>query len=147
MRKVRRWPDKVSDFSSTIKLTNLLMGGEMITCKRVYHDKDGTNEGYRVLVDRLWPRGVKKTDFHYDEWNKEVAPSTELRKWFHAGKGDFAEFTQRYIAELTGAPEHWQPLLVIAKKQPLVLLYSGKDEQQNNATVLKNFLEKQLIHC
>lgn len=119
----------------------------MITCKRVYNDKDGANEGYRVLVDRLWPRGVKKTDFHYDEWNKEVAPSTELRKWFHAGEGDFTEFTQRYIAELTGAPEHWQSLLVIAKEQPLVLLYSGKDEQQNNATVLKAFLEKQLTHC
>ncbi|WP_100158613.1 DUF488 domain-containing protein [Proteus columbae] len=118
----------------------------MITCKRVYNDKDGTNEGYRVLVDRLWPRGVKKTDFHYDEWNKEVAPSTELRKWFHAGGGDFAEFTQRYIGELADAPEHWQPLLVIAKEQPLVLLYSGKNEQQNNATVLKAFLEKQLTH-
>lgn len=119
----------------------------MITCKRVYNDKDGANEGYRVLVDRLWPRGVKKTDFHYDEWNKEVAPSTELRKWFHAGEGDFTEFTQRYIAELTDAPEHWQSLLVIAKEQPLVLLYSGKDEQQNNATVLKAFLEKQLTYC
>ncbi|EEG86421.1 hypothetical protein PROPEN_01412 [Proteus penneri ATCC 35198] len=78
-----------SHFSSTIKLTNVLMRGEMITCKRVYDDKDGEHEGYRVLVDRLWPRGVKKTDFHYDEWNKGVAPSTELRKWFHGGGGRF----------------------------------------------------------
>lgn len=120
------------------------MGGEMITCKRVYDDKDGEHEGYRVLVDRLWPRGVKKTDFHYDEWNKGVAPSTELRKWFHGGGGDFAEFTQRYLQELMAAPEHWQSLVAIAKEKPLVLLYSGKDEQQNNATVLKAFLEKQL---
>lgn len=133
-----------SHFSSTIKLTNVLMRGEMITCKRVYDDKDGEHEGYRVLVDRLWPRGVKKTDFHYDEWNKGVAPSTELRKWFHGGGGDFTEFTQRYTQELMATPEHWQSLVAIAKEQPLVLLYSGKDKQQNNATVLKAFLEKQL---
>lgn len=115
----------------------------MITCKRVYDDKAGEHEGYRVFVDRLWPRGVKKTDFHYDEWNKEVAPSTQLRQWFHHG-GDFTEFTKRYNQELVGTPEHWQSLLAIAKQKPLVLLYSGKDEQQNNATVLKAFLEKQL---
>ena len=58
----------------------------MITCKRVYNDKEGTHEGYRVLVDRLVRR--EKKDFHYDEWNKEVTPSTGLRKWFHAGGGD-----------------------------------------------------------
>lgn len=115
----------------------------MIVCKRVYDDKDGHNEGYRVLVDRLWPRGVKKTDFHYDEWNKAVAPSTELRKWFHETE-DFAEFTQRYNKELEASPEHWQPLLAIAKEKSLVLLYSGKDELHNNAVVLKAFLEHRL---
>lgn len=71
----------------------------MITCKRVYDDKDGKHEGYRVLVDRLWPRGVKKSDFHYDEWNKALAPSTELRKWFHEN-GDFTQFTARYIKRI-----------------------------------------------
>ena len=116
----------------------------MIVCKRVYGDKENKNEGYRVLVDRLWPRGIKKTDLNCDEWNKNVAPSSELRKWFHAGEGDFAEFTQRYIKELEDAPEDWQPLLTIAKEKELVLLYSGKNEQQNNATVLKDFLEKQI---
>ncbi|MEQ4924582.1 DUF488 domain-containing protein [Proteus hauseri] len=115
----------------------------MIVCKRVYGDKENEHEGYRVLVDRLWPRGIKKTDLHYDEWNKNVAPSSELRKWFHAGGGDFAEFTQRYIKELETSPEYWLPLLQIAKEKPLVLLYSGKNEQQNNATVLKDFLAKQ----
>ncbi|QAV22954.1 DUF488 domain-containing protein [Proteus hauseri] len=116
----------------------------MIICKRVYDDKESENEGYRVLVDRLWPRGIKKADFHYDEWNKNVAPSSELRKWFHGGEGDFIEFTQRYIKELEVAPENWQPLLQIAKKKTLVLLYSGKNEQQNNAIVLKDFLDKKL---
>ncbi|MEY0160049.1 DUF488 domain-containing protein, partial [Providencia manganoxydans] len=100
----------------------------MITCKRVYDDKDGKHEGYRVLVDRLWPRGVKKSDFHYDEWNKALAPSTELRKWFHEN-GDFTQFTARYIKELEAIPESWQPLLKVAKEKPLVLLYSAKDEK------------------
>lgn len=116
----------------------------MIICKRVYDDKDGHHEGYRVLVDRLWPRGVKKTDFHYDEWNKNVAPSSELRKWFHSGGGDFTEFTARYNKELESTPENWQALLARAREKTLVLLYSGKDEQQNNATVLKVFLEKKI---
>lgn len=118
------------------------MGVEMITCKRVYDDKDGKHEGYRVFVDRLWPRGVKKSDFHYDEWNKALAPSTELRKWFHEN-GDFTQFTARYIKELEAIPESWQPLLKVAKEKPLVLLYSAKDEKQNNAVVLMEFLQKQ----
>lgn len=115
----------------------------MIVCKRVYQDKEGQHEGYRVLVDRLWPRGVKKTDLQYDEWNKAVAPSAELRKWFHQ-QGDFNQFTQRYFQQLAATPECWQPLLAIAKQQSLVLLYSAKDEQHNNAVVLKAFLEQQL---
>ena len=83
----------------------------MITCKRVYDDKDGKHEGYRVFVDRLWPRGVKKSDFHYDEWNKALAPSTELRKWFHEN-GDFTQFTARCGNKKSGAIIAPQKLLI-----------------------------------
>ena len=113
----------------------------MIYCKRVY-DAVSSEDGYRVLVDRLWPRGIKKVALDYDEWNKALAPSTELRKWFHEN-GDFTQFTARYIKELEAIPESWQPLLKVAKEKPLVLLYSAKDEKQNNAVVLMEFLQKQ----
>lgn len=115
----------------------------MIFCKRVY-DEVTESDGYRVLVDRLWPRGIKKTDLHYDEWNKDVAPETELREWFHANTEQFAEFERRYRQELEDRPQSWQPLVVKAEQGNLTLLFAAKDKEHNQAKVLKAFLEGKL---
>ena len=86
-----------------------------IQCKRVY-DPAEQSDGYRVLVDRLWPRGIKKTDLALDEWNKEITPSTELRKAFHGEVVDFATFREQYLAELAQHEQEGKRLADIAKK-------------------------------
>ncbi|MGX1181175.1 uncharacterized protein YeaO (DUF488 family) [Pseudomonas sp. IAP-CY TE4608] len=117
----------------------------MIRCKRVY-DAVEDEDGQRVLVDRLWPRNKRKEDLH-GQWLREVAPSNELRKAFHQGEVDFAGFTQRYQQALAAHPEHWYPLLDIARKGTLTLLYAGKDSEHNNARVLADWLENELDRC
>lgn len=114
----------------------------MIRCKRVY-DAVEQDDGQRVLVDRLWPRNKRKDDLH-GQWLREVAPSDELRKAFHQGEVDFAGFIQRYQQELAAHPEHWYPLLDLAGKGTLTLLYAGKDTEHNNARVLAEWLEDEL---
>ncbi|RAS30770.1 MULTISPECIES: DUF488 domain-containing protein [unclassified Pseudomonas] len=114
----------------------------MIRCKRVY-DAQEKDDGQRVLVDRLWPRNTRKDELH-GQWLREVAPSTDLRKAFHHGEVDFAAFTQRYQQELAAHPEHWYPLLDLAAKGNLTLLYAGKDSEHNNAQVLAAWLEDEL---
>ncbi|MFZ5938585.1 DUF488 domain-containing protein [Pseudomonas sp. HS6-2] len=114
----------------------------MIRCKRVY-DAPEKEDGQRVLVDRLWPRNKRKDQLH-GEWLREVAPSTDLRKAFNQGEVDFAGFTQRYQQELAAHPEHWYPLLDLAAKGNLTLLYAGKDTEHNNAQVLATWLEGEL---
>lgn len=107
--------------------------------KRVYDLADPA-DGYRVLVDRLWPRGVSKERAALDEWAKDIAPSTELRKWFSHDPEKFQEFTKRYIEEINNNP---QAPAIIAKwrKQPKVtLLYGAKNQLENEVTVLVNFL-------
>lgn len=112
-----------------------------ISIKRVYDHK--SSEGtYRVLVDRLWPRGVKKEDLEMDEWNKEVAPSTDLRKWFDHKEERFEEFIKKYQEELKEKKEELDKLREIAKNRPITLLYGAKDPQINHAIVLKNVLIK-----
>lgn len=96
-----------------------------IQCKRVY-DPAEQSDGYRILVDRLWPRGIKKTDLALDEWDKEITPSTELRKAFHGEVVDFATFREQYLAELAQHEQEGKRLADIAKKQPLTLLYAAK---------------------
>ena len=86
-----------------------------IQCKRVY-DPAEQSDGYRVLVDRLWPRGIKKTDLALDEWDKEITPSTELRKAFHGEVVDFATFREQYLAELAQHEQEGKRLADIAKK-------------------------------
>lgn len=113
---------------------------EMIQCKRVYDAPSG-QDGYRVLVDRLWPRGVKKTDLNYDEWCKDLAPSSELRKAFHADVLDFAAFREAYLAELADKRETGLPLKAKSKSGVLTLLYAAKDTRQNHALVLAQWLE------
>lgn len=117
----------------------------MIRCKRVY-DAVEDEDGQRVLVDRLWPRNKRKEDLH-GQWLREVAPSNELRKAFHLGDVDFAGFTQRYQQALAAHPEHWYPLMDMARKGTLTLLYAGKDSEHNNALVLADWLENELDRC
>lgn len=96
-----------------------------IQCKRVYFPAE-KDDGYRVLVDRLWPRGIKKTALVYDEWNKAITPSTELRKAFHSELIDFNHFAQQYRAELAQQHQEGKRLADIARHQPLTLLYAAE---------------------
>ena len=114
----------------------------MIRSKRVY-EAAAADDGQRVLVDRLWPRNLRKENLHA-QWLREVAPSDDLRKALHQGEVDFAGFTQRYQRELAAHPEYWYPLLDLAGKGPLTLLYAGKDTEHNNARVLAEWLESEL---
>lgn len=107
--------------------------------KRVYDDP-APADGYRVLVDRLWPRGVTKERAALDLWAKDAAPSTELRQWFHAHPDQFAEFARRYRAELDANPAAGQ-LRDLAREHPTVtLLHSVRDAEQNHARVLADHL-------
>jgi len=115
----------------------------MIEIKRVYESLKG-NKGARFLVERLWPRGVKKEALHMDAWLKDVAPSPELRQWFGHDPLKWEEFQRRYRAELDAHPEAWQPLLEAARRGDVTLLYSARDTEHNSALLLKNYLEKHL---
>jgi uncharacterized protein YeaO (DUF488 family) len=115
----------------------------MIYIERVYGGKGG-GKGKRFLIDRLWPRGIKKEDLKMEAWLKEVAPSNELRKWYHQDQGKWEDFRKRYIKELDKNQEVWKPLLDAASKGNITLLYGSKDEEHNQAVVLKEYLEKKL---
>ncbi|HHU0691179.1 MULTISPECIES: DUF488 domain-containing protein [unclassified Citrobacter] len=112
-----------------------------IQCKRVY-DPAEKSDGYRVLVDKLWPRGIKKTDLAFNEWNKLLTPSSDLRKAFHAELIDFEHFSEQYRAELARQQQEGQRLAAIARQQPLTLLYAAKNTQQNHALVLAEWLRQ-----
>lgn len=115
----------------------------MIKIKRVY-DLASPQDGYRFLVDRLWPRGVKKEALNIKAWIKEVAPSNDLRHWFGHDPDKWCEFNKRYFSELDGKPETWQPLLDAARKGDITLLYSTREVEHNNAVSLRAYLEKHL---
>lgn len=110
-----------------------------IQIKRVYDDKS-KDDGYRVFVDRLWPRGVSKEDAHFDEWMKELAPSTELRKWFDHKPERFEEFRKRYKKELQEQKEALDKLRELAKSKKITLLFAAKDTEINNAIVIRDVL-------
>ena len=93
----------------------------MIQLKRVY-DKARPGDGTRFLVERLWPRGMRKTELKMDGWQKEAGPSTELRKWFSHDPKKWAEFERKYFEELKGRPEAWEPILQAAKRGLVTLL-------------------------
>ncbi|XLX39239.1 DUF488 domain-containing protein [Ectopseudomonas mendocina] len=116
----------------------------MIQCKRVYLEAE-TSDGIRVLVDRLWPRGMSKDALALDEWLPDVAPSTELRKSFAHRTEAFEAFRTAYRRELCAHPEHWQRLLHRATQGTVTLLYAARDETHNNARVLADFLEEELL--
>jgi uncharacterized protein YeaO (DUF488 family) len=115
----------------------------MIAVKRAY-ELPAASDGQRFLVDRLWPRGIKKEELILAGWVKEAAPSNELRKWFGHEPEKWGEFKRRYRMELEHSPETWQPLLEAARKGDLTLVYSARDTTHNNALVLKAFLEDRL---
>lgn len=118
----------------------------MIRVKRVY-DPHEPDDGPRFLVDRLWPRGMKKDKLQLDGWLKDVAPSDELRRWFGHDPAKWKEFCRRYDAELEGAIESWRPLLDRAGDQDITLLFSAHDTERNNAVALRSFLKRRLDGC
>jgi len=107
--------------------------------KRVY-DKPAKADGLRVLVDRLWPRGLKKTDAKLDHWMKEVAPSNELRRWFGHEPDKFAEFKRRYRKELS--KDALAELRKLGKSRTVTLLYGARDPEMNQAAVLLSLLKR-----
>ena len=115
----------------------------MIQIKRVY-DPSSRTDGTRLLVERLWPRGVKKTSLEIKSWLKDVAPSAELRKWFSHDPAKWDEFRSRYFAELEANPDAWQPIIEAANHGTVTLIYSSHDTEHNNAVALKEFLNRHL---
>jgi uncharacterized protein YeaO (DUF488 family) len=114
-----------------------------VRVKRVY-DVPAKDDGVRVLVDRLWPRGLTKEDAHIRHWMRDLAPSNELRKWYHANEDGWAMFRKRYLKELAAedalsAVEKLHGLA--AAKRTLTLVYASRNNERNNATVLKELLE------
>jgi uncharacterized protein YeaO (DUF488 family) len=108
--------------------------------KRIY-EVQARSDGTRFLVERLWPRGVKKEQLKLDAWLKDVAPSDSLRRWFGHDPLKWHEFQKRYRTELSNNPAAWKPILEAAKRGSVTLLYSSRDTEHNNAIVLKSFLE------
>jgi len=111
-----------------------------IQLKRAY-ETGSEADGYRVLVDRLWPRGISKQDAKIDLWLKEIAPSTNLRKWFGHDPAKWDEFRKRYAQELDTRPEIVKQLVDLVEKQRVTLIYSAKNEEFNQAVALKEYLD------
>jgi len=111
-----------------------------IRLKKAYNEI-GADDGIRILVDRIWPRGVSKKDLQLDKWMKEIAPSDKLRKWFDHDPEKFEEFRRRYQQELDSNGERVRQLAEIARNQDLTLVYGAKDREHNHAVVLKEYLE------
>ena len=114
-----------------------------IDLKRAY-DPPATGDGRRVLVDRVWPRGIAKDDLQIDAWLKDLAPSTELRKWFGHDPAKWDEFRKRYARELEQRTETLEELLEKARAGRVTLIFSAKDAQHNNAVALREHLERRL---
>ncbi|MCX8024423.1 MAG: DUF488 domain-containing protein [Thermanaerothrix sp.] len=110
-----------------------------IQVKRVYAPRT-QEDGLRVLVDRVWPRGLKREDVCADLWLKEVAPSPALRQWFGHDPARWETFKARYFAELDANPQTVERLLALAQTQPVTLLYAARDEQCNQAVALREYL-------
>lgn len=114
-----------------------------VRLKRAY-DAASPSDGYRILIDRLWPRGVSKQKAKLDEWEKDLAPSTELREWFGHEPSRFAEFRRRYIGELRQARPLLTELRRRARKGTLTLVYAAHDSEHNDAVVLAEVLRRGL---
>jgi uncharacterized protein YeaO (DUF488 family) len=112
-----------------------------IETQRVYEDARGTR-GFRVLVDRLWPRGLRKDQVHFDIWLKDIAPSATLRAWFGHDPVKWQEFKRRYFRELAREEETIDRLIALAGERTVVLLYGARDTEHNQAIALKEYMEK-----
>lgn len=110
-----------------------------IRLKRAY-EPPATSDGRRILVDRLWPRGISKADAAIDRWMKDIAPSTELREWFGHDAERWPEFQRRYALEVHKHREQLAELRRLARKDPLTLVYSARDEAHNDAVALRQIL-------
>ena len=109
--------------------------------KRIY-DPASETDGYRVLIDRLWPRGISKSRAQLDEWARELAPSTELRTWFRHDPSRFQEFRRRYEAELSSQKEKLGELRARARTGKLTLLYAARDTEHNDAVVIAEVIAR-----
>ncbi len=118
-----------------------MTAAKRVHIKRVY-EPPAKADGYRVLVDRLWPRGLTKDKARVDLWLKDVAPSNELRKWFHHEAANWTEFRRRYERELRDNPEALQQLRDAVREHATTLVYGAKDEEHNQAVVLRDLLAK-----
>lgn len=115
-----------------------------IKLKRAYENAE-TGDGLRILVDRLWPRGLKKTDLPYGLWDKATAPSNDLRRWFHENPvARWPEFQKKYTAELNANPAAPELIATIRKHAVVTLVFSAKDTEHNQAVVLRKYLLKHL---
>lgn len=110
--------------------------------KRAY-DKPSADDGYRILVDRVWPRGISKDDAKIDKWLKDIAPTKELRKWFGHDAEKWPEFKKRYFRQLEERSEAVDEVKQRAGEKTVTLVYAAKDEDHNNAVALKEYLESQ----
>ena len=115
----------------------------MIQVKRAYESRS-KKDGARFLVERLWPRGVRKENLHIEDWLKDIAPSNELRQWFQHDPAKWGEFRRRYFRELGKHGDTWQPLVARARRGMVTLVYSAHDTEHNNAVALKEFLDQKL---
>ena len=115
------------------------LSADRIRLKRAY-EPAADDDGVRVLVDRLWPRGVRKKDAAIDHWLKDVAPSAELRKWFGHDPDRWEEFRERYRAELGGHPAELDELRALARSAPITLVFAARDQVHNDAVVLREVL-------
>lgn len=115
---------------------------QLIQTKRAYDPEENT-DGFRVYIDRLWPRGLSHETFHYDLWDKKIAPSTELREWFHTDPDNlWLQFVEKYKAELTSNPALESLRQTLEGKSSVTLLYSSRDREHNNAVIIQEVLEK-----
>ena len=115
------------------------VAADHIRLKRAY-EPPASDDGIRILIDRLWPRGVKKADAAIDEWMKEIAPSTELRKWFGHDPERWPEFRRRYKLEIRQHPDQFDRLYRLAQHERVTLVFSAHDEAHNDAMVIKDLL-------
>ena len=113
----------------------------MVKIKRIY-DPASPDDGKRILIDRLWPRGMKKEEAHLDEWLRDLAPSTELRKWFGHDPAKWTEFKKRYRKELAGKSDLVKRIKAEAKKGTVTFLFSAKDAEHSNAAYLQEFFSQ-----
>lgn len=114
-----------------------------IQLKRVY-DPTSPTDGTRILVERLWPRGVSKARLHLNAWFKDVGPSTALRRWFGHDPAKWSRFRARYVRELDAQPESWRLIVSAAKRGRVTLVYSSHDTEHNNAVALRQYLLRKL---